>query len=490
MSRGRRKSIRRRGTASGRAGMTLVEMLVATTATLILMAAIAQVFAVFGSTVSGSRSVLDLDGRLRNVAWRLRTDLAGVTARTLPPLSPDSGEGYFELIEGPRTDYQDAASGAALVSGTTPVGPTDVDDVLLFTTRNTETPFIGRAPTNTVNNAWKTDTFESTVAEVAWFARQTPGSINPVTYTLYRKQLLVMGYVGADPFTSDNKINFNAYGSTWAGYYNAPCDISVRREANPAGSSVVFDTLIPNSLADLTRRESRFLHNPNGLTATGFPFAFVAHQTASDLATAELMPAGLSGLIFDSTSQRQGEDVVLDNVIAFDVRVFDPAAPVYVAAGGTALGPGDPGFSNTAAASGAYVDLGHGVTTNALLTGVVPHYAAYGDTRSGLAGSVSTRRTYDTWSTHYEADGRDSDGDGAFDEGSDGLDNDSDGLIDEPDRDLNGDGDTADAGELGEAETAPPYPHALRGIEVRIRCYEPSSRQVRQVTVRHSFVPH
>ena len=109
----------------GRAGMTLVEMLVATTATLILMAAIAQVFAVFGSTVSGSRSVLDLDGRLRNVAWRLRSDLTGATARTLPPLSPDSGEGYFELIEGPLTDYQDASnSGAALVTGTTPVGPT------------------------------------------------------------------------------------------------------------------------------------------------------------------------------------------------------------------------------------------------------------------------------------------------------------------------------------------------------------------------------
>jgi len=29
----------------------------------------------------------------------------------------------------------------------------------------------------------------------------------------------------------------------------------------------------------------------------------------------------------------------------------------------------------------------------------------------------------------------------------------------------------------------------LRGIEVRIRCYEPTSRQVRQMTVRHSFIP-
>lgn len=56
--------------------------------------------------------------------------------------------------------------------------------------------------------------------------------------------------------------------------------------------------------------------------------------------------------------------------------------------------------------------------------------------------------------------------------------------------DFNGDGDYADSGEAGEAETSPPYPYPLRGIEVRIRCYEPSSRQVRQVTVRQTFVPH
>jgi hypothetical protein len=39
----------------------------------------------------------------------------------------------------------------------------------------------------------------------------------------------------------------------------------------------------------------------------------------------------------------------------------------------------------------------------------------------------------------------------------------------------------------GTAETSPPYPVALRGMEVRIRCYEPHSKQVRQITLRHSF---
>jgi hypothetical protein len=78
-----------------------------------------------------------------------------------------------------------------------------------------------------------------------------------------------------------------------------------------------------------------------------------------------------------------------------------------------------------------------------------------------------------------------------LDQGTNGLDDNSNGRVDEtdPSVDLNGDGDFADSDEdPGETETQPPYPYPLRGIEIRIRCYEPSSRQVRQVTVRHSFV--
>jgi len=63
------------------------------------------------------------------------------------------------------------------------------------------------------------------------------------------------------------------------------------------------------------------------------------------------------------------------------------------------------------------------------------------------------RPTYDTWSQHYEftAAGRSG--------------------INDP----------------GQYSTAPPYPVPLEGLEVRIRCYDPSSKQVRQITVRHAF---
>jgi type II secretory pathway component PulJ len=484
-----------------RTGMTLVEMLVALTATLILMAAVAQMFSVFGAAVSGSRAVLDLDSQMRNAAWRLRSDLAGATARPLPPLPPDAGEGYFEIIEGPATDRTAVAHNTTVAAG-------DCDDVLLFTARNMETPFIGRTTTSSTNAASLQDNFESTLAEIGWFARQTLPATMPVTYTLYRKQLLVMGYVATDPFyqigyfsgtnprssVGNNSISLTAQPFSpvpssrfWSYFYDLPCDVSVRREVN---------RFYPNALADLARREFRFMHNLSGtvsanLVSGSFPYAFVDHQRESDdpAEMKEILSPDLDGLIFDSTSQRYGEDVVLTNVLAFDVRVFDPAAPVAASASGnTALVPGDQALP-THVASGCYVDLGNDEGTNSLLSGgeVHPRFAGLGQAKSKLNASASSRRTFDTWSTHYEANGIDEDGIHGADQGTDGLDNDGDGMADERPYSRDGHATFTDA---EETETLPPYPAPLRGIEVRIRCYEPSSRQVRQVTVRHTFVPH
>jgi prepilin-type N-terminal cleavage/methylation domain-containing protein len=506
-----------------RRGMTLVEMLVAVTATLVLMAAVAQAFGVFGVAISGSRATLDLDARMRTAAWRLRSDLGGVTARLVPPLAPESGEGYFEIIEGVATDA-DAAHN-------TPVGPADHDDVLLFTTRSTDAPFIGRQPTDTKDTDQLIDNFESTQAEVAWFARATPGTSNPVTYTLYRRQLLVMGYVGTSPFHSgigsNNSMTWAAAGSSWAAYFNLPLDVSVRRERN--GDE---DRLFPNTLADLTKRENRFMHNVTGTAA--FPFMFLSgssHQIQTPGSPTQL-PSLLSGLTFDPVqgidddgdtnfdeagemAPRTGEDVILTNVLAFDVRVFDPVVPVVASpVVGTPLVPGDPGYSSSdkAIGSGAYVDLGYtekgAIVTNSELTPVplgarnVGHFSGSPQNRSQLG--PGKQGVYDTWSTHYEANGLDEDGDGTPDQGSDGIDNPRipgnpasvNGKVDEPPVDVSGgglnDGNAYNepGDDPGEVETSPPYPYPLRGIEVRIRCYEPASRQVRQVTVRHTFVPH
>jgi prepilin-type N-terminal cleavage/methylation domain-containing protein len=431
-----------------RRGMTLIEMLIAMTATLILMAAVTQVFAVFGSAVSASRSILNTDAKLRVVAWKLREDLAGVTAQTLPPRNPASGEGYFEVIEGPLLD-------SASTTGT--IGPADCDDALLFTTRASNEPFLGRATTG--------KSLQSTEAEIAWFARRDDPSPNsPITtYSLYRRQLLVVGYVGSGSFAASN-----VSGTTsWTDFYSQ-YDLSVRSNGG---------RFFPNTLSDLTRRECRFLHNQ---TAT-FPFAFISpHGTGS-----------FDGLTYSGV--RKGEDVVLTNVLAFDVRVFDPGLPlVQSTSGNLAKVPNDSGYdSANAMANGGYVDLGHSPNTPVVATsGTItwPHFRGAGRVQSGLASGSSY--VYDTGSLHYEANGID-EGGGGTDQGTDGIDNDGDGKIDEPPIDLNGDGDFTDSGEdVGEMETSPPYPYPLRGLEVRIRCLDPESRQVRQVTVRHTFVPH
>jgi len=462
--------------AQNRHGMTLVEMLVATTCTLILMGAIAQVFGAFGTAVSDSRSMIELDAQLRSVAWRLRNDLSGATARTLPPLEVEAGEGYFEVIEGPRGDADGGADRPSLA-------PADIDDVLLFTTRNTETPYLGKYDYGTA-----TKTTESQLAEVAWFLRPTEvptGTIPPVqTYTLFRRQNLVVGYVGFTPFLANSNRMFWSGYKSWAKFFDQ-FDLSVQRQ-----SAVIY----PNSLADLTRRENRFMHNVAGtIDAKAGSFRF-PDGTVDPTFQWQATPAP-DGLIFDRSkgSTRVGEDVVLMNVIGFDVRVFDPGAPVDVPAGGdSAVVPGDGGFAGTqVAANGAYVDLGwnrgpYGVVAT---SGQRPRFASVGEPLSGLR-NPSGPFVWDTWSTHYESNGFDDDQDGTTDEGADGLDNDSDGKVDESPYDVDGDGlFTSPGDDPGELETLPPYRFPLRGIEIRLRCYEPSSRQVRQVTIRHSFVP-
>ena len=468
-----------------RSGVTLIEMLVATTVTLILMAAIGQVFSTFGSSVSSSRTALDMNSRLRTAAWRLRQDLSGATAPTLPPLDPADGVGYFEVIEGPRHDA-DAAAGSNVLYA-------DIDDVLLFTTKSANAPFRG---------AFNGSSIESDVAEVAWFARPTVPATTPVTYTLYRKQMLVVGYVGAGLFNASglgNRISFVTLAAPqWQSVYDAyDLSVSRRRIAGPP----VIDVLVPNTLSDLTKREHRFLHNllgdQSGLRPPGgqFPYAFVGHldpiASLTTLPTAETLPAGLKGLVFDSTSPRFGEDVVLTNVVAFDVRVFDPAAAIATNVSGNDTvapleenSPPAPAFPPGAVtANGAYVDLGNNVSTAGPST-VSPRFFGFGLPLSGLVGSASTECVYDTWSTHYEADGVDQDNVAGVDQGTNGADDQVPARLTVPLIPVDGVIDDVD-----EWETKPPYPYPLRGIEVRIRCYDPSSRQVRQVTVRHSFVP-
>ena len=433
---------------------TLVEVLVATALTLLLMAAVVTYFGDIGGSVGDARANLEMADRLRSAATMLSRDLQGITVMPLPPRRPEQGEGYLEIIEGPlgtRVSPQTVAVIKDTGAPDTTVG--DVDDVLMFTTRGR---FVGRCQYS------PTGVIESDTAEVAWFVRGR---------TLYRRVLLVApGMVPPD--------------AQPAGFY-AHNDISVRFDPD-------LKVLLGNSLSDLTRRECRFAHNPfqypydaRGWGQLGLPTLrecssskwsagqvtpppepVWANQIDFWAAAADVTPpcvhpwpnvdreTGTMSAYMDGT--RYTDDVILTHVIAFDVKVFDPGAANGV---------------------GEFVDLGY---ANAQYNPKLmtppgtpqPLFYHLGDPRSGLVGTATRGCVYDTWSFHYETAGRQP-GDQLAGRAVNGFDDDRNGVVD-------------DAEEL---VAPPPYPAPLRGIQVRIRCFEPDSRQLREVTVVQDFLP-
>lgn len=235
----------------------------------------------------------------------------------------------------------------------------------------------------------------------------------------------------------------------------------------------------------------------------------------------------LIGLFPDNTSSpspygtRYGEDVILTHVLSFDVRVWDPDAAligVTDSTGATSMfAPGDPGYAKqvinwvmgTGPAGTSYAIVGRGAYVDLYYPGVFPvfelvngltltaaqqtalnsvttsMFSSSGISNSGLqAADPYSAAVYDTGSWHYENDGIDqgnmiSGGNNGADEGTNGLDDNLDGVVDD----------------LGELEAPPPYfditrgGYPLRGIQVKIRCFDPDSQEIREVTIVQEFVP-
>lgn len=458
---------------------------------LIMMASVATIFEVMGTSVNDSRATIEMSSRLRNSRNRLQQDLASTSCPLLPWNRPAAGDGYFEYTEGPLNDLTSTAiilvPGASLVptnvSGTyAPLsGLGDYDDILMFTVRSQGEPFVGRGLLPNGNPGM----IESPVAEVIWYAVENPDvAPNDPSYlgepgmrTLYRRVLLVAPRLDLR----------NAPRNSLEYYRNF--DISARLERGAR---------VANSLSDLTKRENRFAHRS---LANGFPnpniFPHWLDLTGIypvDVSVVSASPLRPFGPPFDSgTPPRQGEDVMLTNVLAWDVRAYDPTAPLYAMGDGTVVTPGDPGWTTAhgnsngtnIAGHGAYVDLGYfptGAGNVSIFSNVIypPRVVSvpwpFKLTRG--AGGLLPTATYDTWSFHYEHDGIDQDKsqgvwrDGV-DQGTNGFDDDGQNGVDD----------------VVERETSPPYMAPLRGIQVRIRVYELSSRQIREVSIQQSFVP-
>lgn len=371
-------------------GFTLVEVLVATAVTLLMMISLAQIFKVIGDSMQQGRSVLELNNRLRSVVYRLRSDLDNLTVIPAPPADPSTGSGYLQVFDGSTTDYTAATrfSMAASRFG-------DVDDILMATVRAGDVWFTGKVPQfvllKTAPDPNNLDHFTlisiaSQHAEVSVFLQplaSNAGNPNrdpgffltsplkeaayedtdlfagfPDSFRLYYRTLLVrpdLNLNGVLPsgFDSNNDAWLKSVALSGApsplcdmAMAHQQCDLSIRRVYNASNE------VAANSLEDLVDPANRFAHvqipipgtvsttmpvlalgarlpivNPNDPTGTLLS-APVSAANPFKVGSGFLHPA------FVLRGIRAGEDLLASDVLAFDIKLFDADVPLLGTKGG------------------------------------------------------------------------------------------------------------------------------------------------------------
>jgi len=166
-------------------GFTLVEVMVATAITLLIMAAVTALFANISASVQVSRASIELSDRIRAVKALLENDLKGLTCVTVPPMKADDDKGYIEIVEGcvGPVIAPEALTGLFNADGSPMMYPPthplagfqrsdttvgDIDDILMFTTRSWEQPFVGKSLSW---NPGIPNPALSSTAEICWFLR-------------------------------------------------------------------------------------------------------------------------------------------------------------------------------------------------------------------------------------------------------------------------------------------------------------------------------
>lgn len=351
---------------------TLVELLVATTVTLLVILAMAQAFAVVSETIHGNRATMELVSSMRGITLRLQSDLEGVTVPVRPWVQSSWGVGYFEYVDGPSNDLDVDFDGlpdatvpkanrvAGLPGFDTSLG--DLDDLLMFTCRSTTSPFLGR-----VSGLGE---IRSQLAEIIWWVRPGDTNANGVQdpgeyFLLTRRALLVRpdlngsaGYVARWPYrptppqgyptlppgydvSNPNHLKFMQ--EDIVSFLNDN-DLSVRFERLESGNNVVL-LAVANSLSDLTIRQNRFCHDPvlyqtslggalNYLSKANrdrfYPHPVNVFNSSHPLVPVYYGTPALTQSVVLPTGAIlkvvRDEDVIMSNATAFDVRAYDPFA--------------------------------------------------------------------------------------------------------------------------------------------------------------------
>lgn len=202
------------------------------------------------------------------------------------------------------------------------------------------------------------------------------------------------------------------YNQSWPANYRQivevfqDCDLSVRRQLTSSGLPD-GPYVVANSLDDLTKPHNRFAHiripgnvglmsgvgTPTTLTSMPLldlegPSAYaLAYQANGPLGRRVEQTSGFLSPDYTLRGNRAGEDIILPNVTAFDIRAFDPEAPVLVHVGAD----GAPGASGSSA-----VDYGMLGSDDVVVTPTDPGF--YTAIRGSSAATSGAFNSSSPWS--------------------------------------------------------------------------------------------
>ena len=460
-----------------RSGLTLVEILIALTMTLIVLGTMMAAFRLASTEMQNGRALIELANRARLVDDHLRADLGSVTVETRVYDGTVEPNGYFEYVEGPVRDATFAVGGDSFQG--------DCDDVLCFTARSTDGVLFRGRRKNAVSVGPLALSgnipIESSLAEIVWFTTVNDnevagGTLQPQlsdfgtppvssvdfddSIQVRRRVLLIRPDLNMD---TANPLPTNLLPAEVNNFIRNN-DISVRVVANGSGT---FD-IVANNLSDLANRANRFAHDINN-----FPHNLIRELLENRVASDN--DDNTDYLVAGQTWQPLPP--ILSDVGAFDFRAYSPTARVNDVAS-VIVEPSDPGYAAgsvdiTQPGRGAYVDLGYN-NSLAAPNGRADEWFIVPPTQpTNPASTFWSANVWDTWTPLYERDGIDQDQAGVVDQGANGVDDGGSNVIDDP----------------GERETNPPYVQPIRAMKVTLRLVERGTKQVHQISIVHSFVP-
>ena len=419
-----------------RRGLTLIEIMIALTMTLIVLGAMMQAFQYASGQMQMGRATMEMANRLRSAEELLRSDLNNLTVEPRPYTETTNPNGYLEIVDGAMRDKTNA-SGIDSYLG-------DVDDIIAMTVRSDGQFFRGRhIPDNTTSSK----VIESSIAEVMWYTTFVDRDGDDLidldeSVKVHRRVLLIRPDMGPwENLTSDQ--------------------VTTLMQNNDISCRIVQDggtnnyNVYANSLSDLAVRRNRFCHQW---------FNYDNGNPSLDVN----WPHFLDRSLISTFKPLEGNDIVLTDVASFDLQVYSPDVSLSLDAA-IPVAPSDPGFpaAATQISAGDFVDLVWNAPVD--FRGSRFNFAQ----QAWRNAFPAAEAFYDTWTPVYESDGFDQDNDSLIDEGTNGLDN---GGPLAPDDD-------------SERETRPPYPYPVRGVKVSIRLIEKTTNQVYQSSVVHSYVP-